>query len=96
MPELCEAMTPTAVVEKLKAAGVIVSERSLRQVARRFGTFRVIGKAMFFMPEDIKALMVAIKPQPKIKNPTPKVANWTEDDTEALLARVTPKTKRKR
>ncbi|XUY27956.1 hypothetical protein RMR21_006285 [Agrobacterium sp. rho-8.1] len=77
MAELSEAMTPAMVAEKLRNRGIMISERTLRERARRIGAFREIGKAMFFMPEDIDALLEAAKPARS--NPTAShVSNWTD------------------
>jgi hypothetical protein len=64
MTDLSSAMSPAAIVAKLKAQGIDVSERTLRQFARRAGVCRIVGKAMFFMPNDVDALLEAMKPPP--------------------------------
>ncbi|MCT7665638.1 hypothetical protein [Shinella kummerowiae] len=63
MAELSEAITPGAVVETLAARGVVISERTLREKARRTGACRIIGRAMFFMPDDLERLIDAMRPQ---------------------------------
>ncbi len=52
---------------------------------------------MFFMPEDIKALIEASKPKPKRPAGTAPAA-WTDTDTDALIERISaegPKRKKK-
>lgn len=61
---LTEAITPAAVVAKLREAGIHISERALRERARALGACRIVGRAMFLMPSDIEALLEAAKPVP--------------------------------
>lgn len=65
MADLSDAITPASVVERLQERGIHLSERTLRDFARKVGACRIIGKAMFFMPEDIEVLIAAAKPHPK-------------------------------
>lgn len=89
------AMTPAAAVAKLHAAGIQVSERTLRERARTLGACRIIGKAMFLLPADIDTILEASKPKPKVRydvspyepQPAP-IKRWTEYDTDALLRRL--------
>ncbi|MEA3533248.1 helix-turn-helix domain-containing protein [Rhizobium sp. CC-YZS058] len=60
-----ELITPEALVERFAANGIIISERTLRDIARRLGAFRVIGKSMFFMPEDLEAILEDARPKPR-------------------------------
>lgn len=64
MTELSKAITPGAVVEILAKCGVVVSERTLREEARRTGACRIIGRAMFFMPDDLDRIVEAMRPTP--------------------------------
>ena len=90
--KVSEALTPHAVVAILQSKGIAVSERTLREKARRLGACRIIGKAMFLMPEDIDAIIAAAKPKAKISTDTaPGVSQWTEADTDKLLERLTAK-----
>ncbi len=54
---LDRAISPAAAVEKLCAVGIEVSERTLRERAREIGAYRQIGRAIFFMPEDLERIM---------------------------------------
>lgn len=78
-----QAMTPAMVVETLLSRGVQISERTLRERARRIGAFREIGRTMFFMPEDIDALLEAAKPARTNRTAT-HVPNWSDEDTAKL------------
>ncbi|WP_311272104.1 MULTISPECIES: hypothetical protein [unclassified Rhizobium] len=93
MVDLSQAMTPSMVAETLRSRGIKISERTLRERARRIGAFREIGKAMFFMPEDIDALLEAAKPA--LKPPTPSPHQWTDKDTADLRAKLVAKERRK-
>ena len=93
--ELSDAMTPSAVKEKFAAQGIIVSERTLREKARRIGACRIIGKTMFFMPSDIDLIIESAKSVPKVRptsssegKPDP-VAIPRAYDTEELIKRLT-------
>ncbi|MDK1493351.1 hypothetical protein QN219_25435 [Sinorhizobium sp. 7-81] len=89
------ALTPAAAVAKLQAAGIQVSERTLRERARALGACRVIGKAMFLLPSDIEVILEAAKPKPRVRydvspyepQPAP-IRAWTDDDTEKLRERI--------
>ncbi len=94
MANLSDAITPAMVVEKMQERGVQLSERTLRAFARRVGACRIIGKAMFFMPEDIEVLIAAARPQPK-GSTLSSVSGWTERDTDRLPHRL-EKGKKKR
>jgi hypothetical protein len=87
MANLSDAITPTLVVEKMQERGIHLSERTLRDFARKVGACRIIGKAMFFMPEDIEILIAAAKPRAK-NAPSSTVSSWTDRDTEELLERI--------
>lgn len=64
-----EALSIEQVLTDLRERGVNVSERSLREQARRMGCYRKIGRTMFFLPEDLERLMT---PAPKAKQPLGK------------------------
>lgn len=87
MVDLSDAITPATVVERMQERGVHLSERTLREFARKVGACRIIGKAMFFMPEDIEVLIAAAKPQPKFSS-TPTELGWTDSDTARLRERL--------
>lgn len=88
------AITPAEAVQKFQERGINLSERTLREFARRVGACRIIGKAMFLMPSDVDAILEASRPKP----PTPHTANplagavragrfrTPEQDYEDLLA----------
>lgn len=54
---LDNAITPAAAVDILWTKGVKVSERTLRERARKIGAYRQIGQAMFLLPEDLEKIM---------------------------------------
>jgi hypothetical protein len=87
------ALTPAALVAKFAEAGIVIPERTLRERARQLGAYRLIGKTMFLMPEDIELILDAAKPQQKRPAKKATGSNWTEKDTEALIERLTPKSK---
>lgn len=58
---LDRVISPAEAVEILFTRGVKVSERTLREKARRIGAYREVGQAMFFLPEDLEKIM---EPQP--------------------------------
>jgi hypothetical protein len=64
MTVLDDAISPATAVEKLQAAGIHISERTLRERARAIGACRIIGKAMFLLPSDIDTIITAAKPEP--------------------------------
>jgi hypothetical protein len=78
--KLSEALTPHAAVAILQSKGIAVSERTLREKARKLGACRIIGKAMFLMPADIEAIIEAAKPKAKIS-----LGALPEGDYAALL-----------
>jgi len=94
MKDFSGAVTPTALVAKFAEAGITISERTLRERARQLGAYRLIGKTMFLMPEDIEVVLEASKPQPK-KPAAVVISNWTDEHTDALIERLTSKSKRK-
>lgn len=57
MTNLERVISPAAVVDILLTRGVQISERELRRRAREIGAYRQIGKAMFFLPEDLDKIM---------------------------------------
>lgn len=90
------AISPSSAVAKLQSAGIQISERTLRERARRIGAFREIGKAMFFMPEDIEKIITAAAPENKpcqisksAEMSGTTVSRWMESDTESLRKRLT-------
>ena len=56
-------MTPNIKPAEL-AADLGCSERSLRAMARRLGACHVLGKAMWFTPEDVAAIHKATQTCP--------------------------------
>ena len=55
--KLPEHTTPDELAEHLG-----VSKRTLREKARELGTYRVLGKNMILLDEDVSALLEALKP----------------------------------
>ena len=45
-------MTPAVVVKILQTRGISLSERTLREHAKRIGACQIIGEMMFLMPAD--------------------------------------------
>lgn len=92
MDELKGAITPAVLVEQFTAAGIEISERTLRAKIREIGAYRIIGRVMFLMPDDVAAIMEASKPQPKNHSRAPSnqpaIERWTEADTDKLLERL--------
>lgn len=96
MTTLDEAITPADAVAKLKARNIDISERTLRERARKLGACRVIGKAMFLMPDDIETILNAAKPEPTTcqTSKSEETSGTTAlpsmgYDTEDLLRRLT-------
>jgi hypothetical protein len=65
MPDIEGAITPEQLVAKFAKAGISISERTLRERARQVGAYRLIGKTMFLMPEDVEKIIEAAKPVPE-------------------------------
>ncbi|MBY2932498.1 hypothetical protein [Rhizobium leguminosarum] len=65
MPDIEGAITPEQLVAKFAKAGISISERTLRERARQVGAYRLIGKTMFLMPEDVEKIIEAAKPVPQ-------------------------------
>ncbi|WP_133118169.1 hypothetical protein [Rhizobium hidalgonense] len=65
MREIESAITPEQLVAKFAKAGISISERTLRERARQVGAYRLIGKTMFLMPEDVEKIIEAAKPMPR-------------------------------
>lgn len=95
---LDQAISPSEAVAKLQKAGINISERTLRERARKLGACRILGKTMFLMPDDIDTIVDAAKPEPKTcQNSTSEKAATTGTttsrstayDTEDLLRRLT-------
>lgn len=61
---LPDYISPADVVKRLAEKGIKVSERELRRRAREIGAYRQIGKAMFFLPEDLERIMEPPTPKP--------------------------------
>lgn len=55
-------MAPAEIVAMFAAKGLRISERELRRKARELGCCRELGKALFFLPEDIDALFGGLQP----------------------------------
>src|SRR5687767_13352721 len=72
------------------AAEIGVSERRIRQMARRLGACRIFGKTMILTPDDVKALLEAARPCPLSSIAEAKsgtiAAPLPEGDFEALRA----------
>ncbi len=100
MDELRGAITPAVLVEQFAAAGIEISERTLRAKIREIGAYRIIGRVMFLMPDDVATIMEASKPQPKTRDRAPSnqatIERWTDADLEKLMERVEKGAKTKR
>lgn len=91
---LGSAITPAEAVRKLQDRGINLSERTLREFARRVGACRIIGKAMFLMPSDVDTILEASRPKPAPPSTTTRRARKAtagrirtpEQDYEDLLA----------
>lgn len=55
-------LAPAEIVAMFAAKGLRISERELRRKARELGCCRELGKALFFLPEDIDALFGGLQP----------------------------------
>ena len=53
------AAIPVAVTAADLAVRLNMPERTLRRKAREFGTCRILGRTMFFLPEDVHAFKVS-------------------------------------
>jgi hypothetical protein len=90
------AMSPSRVVEILAERGITISERTLRESARKKGACRVIGKTLFLTANDIDILLNDAKPEPKPCHNSKSEAGsgitnspLTDRDIENLRARLT-------
>ena len=54
---LDDVISPTKAVDILWMKGIKVSERTLKERARKIGAYRKLGQAMFFLPEDLDKIM---------------------------------------
>ncbi|ALN75825.1 hypothetical protein [Aureimonas sp. AU20] len=61
---LDRVMSPSQVVKALGEKGIRISERALRERARRIGAFHKIGREILFTDEDLERIM---SPDPKPK-----------------------------
>lgn len=61
----------------------------MRDKARQIGAYRLIGKTMFLMPEDVEALLEASRP--KGRGPATPASRWTDADTDKLRNKLTVK-----
>jgi hypothetical protein len=50
-------MTPADIVGILQSKGTIVSERKLRERARRLGACLIMGKTMFLLPAELETIL---------------------------------------
>ena len=89
---LPETTTPEAL-----AASMGVSERRVRNLARRLGACRIFGKRMVLLGEDVAAIMEAVRPCPsKSIDAKAALSGTTEGrlpdiDSVDLLAHLTKK-----
>ncbi|MCV9997297.1 hypothetical protein OE766_03470 [Pararhizobium sp. YC-54] len=90
--QLSEATTPKAIVARLNAVGIEISERTLRERARQLGACRIIGKSMFLMPSDIEAILEASKPKPR--RPLDQPSSSTDLDNARLALKLAKSRKR--
>jgi hypothetical protein len=54
---LADGQTPEQVVAAFKAKGIDVSERKLRERARKLGACRILGKTMILLPEHVDLII---------------------------------------
>lgn len=67
------------------------SERTLRKMARDLGACHVIGKTMLLTEDDVRAILEAAKPAPRIKPATaPKSAADVQREKIAAFAYLSP------
>lgn len=74
-------LTPESVVKTFEEAGIHISERELRRLAREIGACRQIGKALFFTEDDIEAIVEASRPCP---------SKSTKEDRSGTTAEQSP------
>jgi hypothetical protein len=102
MTILDDATSPAAAAAQLRAGGIRISERTLKERARALGACRYIGKAMFLMPEDLNVIVDAAKREAvscrnsqSVEKSGTTVSPWTETDAEDLRARLTKSSQKK-
>ena len=96
---LSEGKTPAGWVAELSAAGVEISERTLREKARQLGAYRSLGNAIVLLPEHIDQIFEepACPTRKELSSSTHAAATGgskavdliTTDISERALARLT-------
>lgn len=61
---MSELMPVERVVERFRESGIKISERTLRNFARRTGHYRKCGRALFFTSVDFESLLLAMSAEP--------------------------------
>lgn len=80
---LPDYISPSEFRKRMASVGISISERELRRRARELGAYRQIGKAMFFLPEDLERIM-----EPKIdKQRQPRKSAALDNARRKLQAR---------
>jgi len=53
---LAKAMSPENALKALAEKGIVMSEQTLRRRAKNLGAYKKLGRAIFFLPEDLKLI----------------------------------------
>ena len=92
---LADGQTPEQVVAAFKAKGIEVSERKLRERARKLGACRILGKTMILLPEHVDLIIAEHDKWPS-KNTSEATSTGGADDlltmattTEEVLEHLT-------
>ena len=83
---LDDVISPAEAVERLCEKGVKISERALREKARRIGAYREIGKAMFFLPADLDRIMEPTTCSPSPAGQKARTGSRAERSTVSALS----------
>lgn len=78
---IAEGKTPSQVVADFAAKGIMVSERSLREQARRKGAYREMGRTMILLPEHIDEIFE----EPQCRSSSMKEAGSSGSVDELLM-----------
>ena len=80
---MTDGKTPTQWVDELRSRGVEVSERALRERARRLGACKVLGNAMVLLPEHIDQIF---EDPSCLSNATPEKGSTGSVDELLMMA----------
>lgn len=81
---LADGQTPEQVVAAFRARGIEVSERTLRQRARKLGACRILGKTMILLPEHVD--LIIAEPDKWLSKSTSEATSIGGAATLAMLA----------